>query len=88
MTERARRRPGGSWPRAQSDADRSAAALVLLLAAALIAANVHWHLLPSLQIETSQSWENDHMTRSAAGGSVLRLEYKHGLVVSFTVLPA
>jgi hypothetical protein len=56
-----------------------AGVLVLLLAAALIAANVHWHLLPSLQIGTSQSWEDDHMQGSATGGKVLRLVVEPGL---------
>ena len=63
-----------------------AAALVLLVAATLIAANVHWHLLPSLQIGTSQAWENDHMQGSAAGGKVLRLEYKPGLDTPVTAV--
>ncbi len=56
-----------------------AGALILLVAAALIAANVHWHLLPSLEIGTSQSWEKDHPMRSAAAGTVLRLATRPGL---------
>ena len=55
------------------------AAPLLLVAAALIAANVRWHLLPSLQIGTSQSWEANHPFSSARGARVLRLDYRPGL---------
>jgi hypothetical protein len=56
-----------------------AVALALLVAAALIAANVHWHLLPSLQIGTSASWEANHPPRSPVPDNVLRLEDEAGL---------
>ena len=55
------------------------AAPLLLVAAALIAANVHWHLLPSLQIGTSQGWETSHPAPTAGGDRVLRLEDRPGL---------
>jgi hypothetical protein len=56
-----------------------AAALLLLVAAALIAANVQWHLLPSLQIGTSQSWETNHPRQAGTGNRVLRLVEQPGL---------
>ena len=55
------------------------AAPLLLVAAALIAANVQWHLLPSLQIGTSRSWEVNRPLSSARGARVLRLDYRPGL---------
>ena len=79
MAEEHDEQPGDPGPGRNPMRIVEAAALILLLAATLIAANVHWHLLPSLQIGTSQSWENDHLRGSATGGKVLRLEYKPGL---------
>ena len=64
-----------------------AAALVLLLAAALIAANVHWHLLPSLQIGTlAVVGERPHAGSRPRAGNVLRLEYKPGLDTPVTAV--